>query len=1159
MRSVFTLLLITALASCGLAQTWNALETNNLTSERRIHPKTSRTVSTDGEALRDLLFSAPHEKSATAETSSATIILPLPDGSTARYRVVAYDIAEAPALAKHPNIRTWYGINVNNPAQSIFLDWTERGFHASVRGGGTESFFIDPLFRRNTNQYQVYRKSDFDPTQRSPFTCLADGDNLTAEDQTEATDKVLGDCELMQYRTTITTTGEYSNYHGATSAAQSGLVQSAVVTSINRVNQVVTRDVSVRLLLVANNDQLYNYDPNNDPFDGGSVGSLLNSNTAYTDGIIGSANYDYGHIYTRGPNNGIASLRASCVNGRKAAGATSLQTPENDPFDIDYVAHEMGHNFGGNHTQNNNCQYSSSAGMEPGSASSIMGYAGICSPNVQTNSDAYFHGRSIEEITTHFEIGNGGCGTIINTSLNNPVVTAQTDETIPAGTPFVLKSEGSGNGTLSFNWEQYDVERGAVMPPVGTNTRGPLFRSFEAVPSTERFLPNLPAVISGTDPLWEETPTVSRDMSFRATVINFNAAYGCASEDDINIAVDASDRPFVVNDPNDGNQWSAGQTAQIQWDVAETDGAPYNSQLVDVLLSTDGGTSFQPLLTNTANDGFAEVTVPAQASTAARVMVRSKDNVFYNVSQEDFSIVSSTGTPATGLSSLSPLSISDCFLNNETETFTFVTRSSGGATAPITWAITNLPAGVSQAYSINPIRPGGSFALTLDGLSNLPDGVTQLNLRGTSSEGTLTETISIDKISVDNGAGPGTIAPVGGDVDLRPVLIAAASANTTYDLQLSDQADFSNLLYSQTDATTPELSVPDYLDANTIYYWRVRSRKDCGVSRWNETSFATGDCRIFSSTAAPATISDGSAPQFADMSLDVPVTGTITDVDLYQLDVEHTWIEDLLIDLVHPDGTAVRVWETNCRGEDDMFLSFDDESTTLTFDCPPTNGGFFPPSTDALAGFDGLDAAGTWELRIRDGANLDGGALNAFSVKLCLTNATLPVAYLSFSAEGKKDHIALDWATETESGNYGFFIERSLAGAAAGAWEEQGFVSAGANYHFDDRTALPHTDYLYRLRQQDLDGRVSYSEVRTARFGTTTRALSLFPNPTSGNIQYQMAGAEANLPYSLIDVNGRVLENGLLNTGGGTLKLVEKAAGVYFVRVAGETYRIVRL
>jgi subtilisin-like proprotein convertase family protein len=1171
MRLILTLLLSAAIASCVLAQNWNALETNNLPGERRIHPKTSLTLSTDGASLRSQLFSAPHEKSVTAETSPATISLPLPDGGTARYRIVAYDIAEAPALAKYPNIRTWYGLNVDNPAQSIFLDWTERGFHASIRGGGTESFFIDPITRRSTDQYQVYRKSDFDPDQLDPFTCYTGGEtgNLTVNTDPDASiNKVLGDCELMQYRTTMTATGEFSNYHGAFAVAQSGLVQSAMTTTINRVNQVFTRDLSLRLLLVANNDLLYNYDPNTDPFPNNAVGSLINENTSYTTGIIGNANYDYGHIVTQANGGGIASLRASCVDSRKAAGATSRPSPEGDPFDIDYVAHEMGHNFGGNHTQNNDCNYSSSAGMEPGSASSIMGYAGICAPNVQTNSDAYFHGRSIAEITAHFELRNGvlsnnavgGCGTTINTSLNNPVVSAQADETIPAGTPFVLKSGATGNGTLSYNWEQYDVERGDVMPPASTNVEGPLFRSFDPVASTERFLPNLPDVITGTDPEWEETPTVSRNMTFRATVINYNAAYGCAMEDDISIAVDASDRPFVVSDPSNGNQWSAGQTAQVQWDVAETDGAPYNSQIVDILLSTDGGSSFQTLLADTDNDGLAEVTVPAQTSTSALIMVRSKDNVFYNISGQSFSIVSSAGASAIGLTNLSPLNYEDCFLTNETADFSFLSSSTGGATAPITWAITNLPAGVSEAYSVNPVQPGGSFVLTLDGLNSLPVGTTQLTLMGSSSEGQLTEMISIEKLTSGSLSGPNTIAPTGNDVDLRPMLLGAIASGATYDLQLSSDPGFGNLLYSSTDAATPELSVPDYLTASTTYYWRVRSKTNCGTSLWSETSFVTGDCRIFSSTDTPVVIDDGNAPQFAEMSLNVPITGIITDVDLFQLDIDHTWIRDMRIDLERPGGTSVRVWDRNCAGENNMLTSFDDESTATAYECPPVNGGFFPPSTDPLTGFDGQDAAGTWTLSIRDDGSDDGGFLNAFSIKLCLENASLPVSWLAFNAEGKKDYIALDWATETESGNYGFFVERSQSGANAGAWQELGFVAAGgANYSFDDLTALPHTDYLYRLRQQDVDGRVNYSEVRTARFGDEAGAISLFPNPTSGDVQYRISNAEADLPYELIDVNGRVLAKGLLAAGGGTLKLADKAAGVYFVRIAGDTFRVVRL
>lgn len=1162
MRSLFILLLAVAIAPCGLAQAWSPTETNYSPSEQPIRPKKSRVVSIDGAALKDLLFGAPHEKSTTAETSNTSLVLPLPDGGFARYRIVGYDITEAAALAKYPNIRTWYGINVNAPAQSVFLDWTERGFHASVRGGSTEAFFIDPISRRNTDQYQVYRKSDFSTDGSEASTCQVDDHNLLANNQTETSSKTLGNCELMQYRTTITATGKYSNYHGAASAAQSGLVQSAIVTTINRINQIFTRDLSLRLQLVANNDLLYQYTPNESPFEDNSVNRLFNRNTAYTTGIIGVENYDYGHLFTQGTNSGIASLRASCVDSRKAAGATSRFTPEGDFFDIDYLAHEMGHNLGANHTQNNSCNYNSGAGMEPGSASSIMGYAGVCSPNVQTSSDAYFHGRSIEEITAHLKFGNGGCGTTVNTSINNPDVMAQADKTIPAGTPFVLKAEATtASGTLSFNWEQYDPERGEVMPPEGTNTQGPLFRSFTPKASDERFFPDLHDVLSGTDAQWEKTPTVTRDMSFRATVINYNAAYGCAAEDDISIVVDASGRPFTVTDPNDGNQWSIGQTAQVQWDVAETDGAPYNSQLVDVLLSTDGGMNFQVLLENTPNDGLAEVDVPAQVSPSARIMVKSKDNVFYNVSQSDFSIVSSVGAPAIELSNISPLNVPSCDPTVDTAAFSFLINSSGGASSLVTWTVTNLPPGVTQSYSINPVRPGGAFELTLSGLDTLPYGMTQFTLRGTSNEGTLTETVSITKnaVSVDDGAAPNIITTANQNIDIRPILSADSTANATYDFQLSKLEGFSRVLYNITDSPSPQIELPDYLDPNSEYHWRIRKKTSCNTSQWAQASFTTADCRIFSSTEEPATISDADAPQFANMGINVPVSASITDVDLYLLNIEHSYIQDLSIDLVHPSGASVLVWDRACTGESDMLMSFDDESTETAFDCPPVNRGFFPPSTDALSSFDGLNAEGVWELRVRDNANADGGSLNAFSIKLCLTNLALPVTFLSFNAAGKKDHIALAWETETETDNYGFFVERSRTGADI--WQELGFVAASTDYKFDDREALPHTDYLYRLRQQDLDGRVSYSEVRAARFGDggSAGSLNLFPNPTPGDIRYQIPGADNDLPYTLIDVSGRVLASGILSAGGGTLKLDDRPAGVYFVRTAESTYRVVRL
>ncbi|MFT5998639.1 MAG: subtilisin-like proprotein convertase family protein [Neolewinella sp.] len=1160
MRLLYTLLLLIFLAPCVRAQTWTTFNTKNTAGDRRIVPKQANTVAVNAAELHDLLFSAPNEKTATAETSPFSLQLPTPSGEVSTFRIVAYDIAEEAALTKYPDIRTWYGVNTEDPSESIFLDWTARGFHASVRGGKGTGYFIDPVYRHDVDHYQVYTKADLDPA-AAPFTCYTEANGLvTDEPITIASNKALGDCELMQYRTTMTATGEYSNFHGATSEAQSALVQSAIVTTVNRVNQIVTRNLSLRLQLVANNDLLYSYDPDNDPFPNNNVGDLLNANTPYVNDIIGVANYDYGHIVSQGGGGGVASLRASCQDGRKAAGATSLNSPEGDFFDVDYVAHEMGHNFGGNHTQNNDCNYSSSAGMEPGSGSTIMSYAGICGPNVQGQVDDYYHGRSIEEMTTHFEIGNGGCGTIINTSLNNATIISPADETIPAGTPFVLTSGATGNGTINYNWEQYDVERGAVMPPVGTNVQGPLFRTLPATASPERFFPKLNDVIAGTSGTWEATPTVNREMNFRATVLNYNAAYGCATEDNITLQVNDANGPFTVLDPLDGNhQWSAGQTAQVRWDVAATDQAPYNTQLMDVLLSTDGGASFQTMLADTPNDGYSEITVPNQIGNQNRVMVRSKDNVFYNVSTANFSIVSSAGLPMVTLSPTSTLDVSDCFASVPTEEFSFVTTSAGGANAPITWSVSNLPAGITESYSVNPSLPGGSFELTLGGLNNLPTGTTTLTLNGTSSEGTFTESINLENTGGVPSPGPSGLAPAAIESDLLPALSATPQNNVTYDIQVSNQPDFGNLLYSLSGLPSPDFSIPDYLVGNTTYFWRIRTVNDeseCGISLWSEASFTTGDCRLFSSTGAAQPIASTGPPVVAEMNLMAPLAGTVLDLDVYQLDIDHTYISDLDIELIHPDGTTALFWDQACGSQNNISASFDDEASGEA-PCPPTDGGFYTSASDQLSLFDNLPVTGTWTLRVTDNADVDGGSLNGFTLKICLEDGqTLPVDFLYFTAAPQKDYILLDWATGEEINNRGFTVERS--GTDISGWTALGFVAAGNDYTFPDKTALPHTDYFYRLRQEDVDGRVSYSDIKTAQFGEQL-GLVLFPNPTENRLSYRFPNQEDPLPYTLVDVNGRIVAKGLLQPQGGSLELAAYPSGIYFLRASGETRKVTKL
>ncbi|MBC6993015.1 M12 family metallo-peptidase [Neolewinella lacunae] len=1166
MRTLFLLTVSVFLCTSLDAQSWQPIEIDKTEGDRRIVVKNALGLSTDPAALQTLLRRAPHERDARAEESPVSLTLPDAAGQLTTFRIVAYDVMAPADQPRFPNIGTWYGINPARPGQTIFLDWTERGFHASVSGGGQAAFYVDPLYRGNDQLYQVYARSAATAPEHLPFSCQTKADALWEAPELPAGPKRLGDCVLRQYTLAVSATVAYTTYHGATTAAGAALVQSAVVTSVNRLNQVFTRDLSLRLQLVPNNDNVYFYAGGNNPFSSNDVGDLIDENTGVLNNRLGAGTYDLGHVYTQGGNNGVAALRSGCT-GFAGAGATSHSRPENDPFVIDYVAHEMGHQLGGNHTQNNDCNYSSSAGMEPGSASSIMGYAGICSPNVQNQSDDYFHGRSIEEITTFLELGNGGsCATVVDMSLANPVVVAVPDHLIPAGTPFVLETSATGNGTLSYNWEQYDAAQGP-MPPVGTSTVGPLFRSFAATEEGARYFPQLSAVVAGEDPEWEELPLVDRTLNFRLTAINRNAAYGCASEDNVRLTVDADRGPFTVTDPSNGNRWSAGQIAQIQWDVAGTDAGALNSPTVRVLLSTDGGLNFQPLASGLPNTGYAEVQVPGTLSNAARIMVRSEGNVFFNVSSQDFSIGTSSGTPSVAVTALDPTEVSDCFVSTDEVSLRFLTASSGGATAPIALSVTGLAPGLTASFSPATVRPGGVFTLRISGLSSVPAGTYPGQVKGGSTETNFTQNFTVTKTS-GALAGPLALSPVGQAEDTRPTLRVQPTGADAYNFEISDQPDFSNILFSFT-GPDPSYTPPGYLNAESPYFWRARTidvNTNCGSSEWTVSPFLAGPCFQFFSTAAPAPISSGPPPQSANMALAIAQMGQITDLDLVSLDITHTYLSDLAIELVSPAGTAAVIFNEECGSVNNILATFDDEAAEDAFNCPPIGNDLFVRSRgDLLSAFDGESLQGNWTVVVNDGADQDGGAINGFGIKACLEANVLPVTFVSFTARGRKSDILLRWATEQETANRGFFPERTPVGQP-GAWRELGFVAAGADYSFVDSTALPGQEYLYRLRQVDLDGTVTYSELRMAQIGAATvgAGLLLYPNPARETVAYRWAGpSSGQTPYRLTDAWGRVVQTGILYAGGGSIALDQRAAGVYYLTLTSaerqETFRLIRL
>jgi len=569
--------------------------------------------------------------------------LPLPDGTYARFSVVESAIFAPAVQAQFPEIRTFRGQGIDDPSASASIEFTPFGFRAYIIADD-ETAVIDPA--GDGTHYISYWKKD---AAGDPFVFSEhDGDEPVSVILPSLRRKAHPNgTTLRTYRLAATLTGEYTTFFaglncpaGSPANCPQTAAAAALATTMNRVRGVYEREVDVSFNVVATN--IY-ANPATDPFtNGASVdNTLLNENQADVDAVTGAANYDIGHIFSQGGSGGLAPGRA--CSATKARGGTSRPNPSGDPYNIDFVAHEMGHQLSASHSwsgANISCAttaFTATSAYEPGSGSTIMGYAGICGiDNVQSNSDAYFHQRSIDQITDFINDGGtgGSCGTVTNTGNGPPTVNAGPDFTIPRSTPFVLTATGGDpNGdAVTFDWEQYDTGAQVSGIPPATQTTGPLFRSFPPTASRSRTLPNLASLTGGTASPWEVLPSVDRALTFRVTVRDNRAAGGGTDFD--SMVVNVTGAPFVVTQPGAASNLQCGGTDTLAWQVGGGSIAPN----VSADISTDNGASFSTLIGSTPNDGTEGFTVPRVLSNAGRIRVAAIGNIFFNLSPK-FSIV----------------------------------------------------------------------------------------------------------------------------------------------------------------------------------------------------------------------------------------------------------------------------------------------------------------------------------------------------------------------------------------------------------------------------------------------------------------------------------------------------------------------------------------
>ncbi len=607
-------------------------------SDTIVQANSSRIFEFDMDALR-LGLNKIHGHQSVYHSSEVWLELPSIKGnSSVLYRVTENSTMSPGLAARFPDISTYNG--TTSAGATVKLDITPQGFHAMIMEPGQPAVFIDPYSQYDDRYYIMYSRKALIASQK--VRCdVKEVSNQPVSFLTRLFSTPFSSCTLKKYRLALAATYQYTQFTGGTKER----ALATQITTVNRINGIYENDAGVTFELIPNNDLLicdYAGCPTGggtQPYTNGVASALINENQVNVDLLIGPANYDVGHVVDKfNETNGLAGVGVVCDNGQKGRGVTIGVTPVGDAFDVDYLAHEIGHQFGGTHTQNNDCNREPITSVEPGSGSTILGYPGICSPDVQKNSGDYFHGITLGQMGTLTQ--NTATCSVNTPILSAPIITgsnATGNPSVPINTPFALTATATGAiGTvLAYDWEQMDPEF-TPQPPESTAVSGPNFRSFSPDVSSTRYFPNLEALAHGGPFTWEVIPSVARDMNFRVSVRNNTVGGSCNAYQDYGITFDATSGPFVVTSPNaQDNFWKMGSKHIVTWDVANTNNNIVNAQQVSILLSVDGGVTYPVLLGyEVPNNGIHTVTVPNAITGQARIMVISSTGTFFNISSE---------------------------------------------------------------------------------------------------------------------------------------------------------------------------------------------------------------------------------------------------------------------------------------------------------------------------------------------------------------------------------------------------------------------------------------------------------------------------------------------------------------------------------------------
>ena len=805
---------------------------------RQSFPKDFKLFNLDVDPLRQELFKVVGNSS----RHSTIISLPNANGQIEQFEVYEASNFEPALQAQFPGIRAFSGKGITDKSATLKLSFSPQGIQTMVFRTEQENEFIEAYSQDHT-VYAVFKSQR--QSGQLPWRCSTPEEKLATDlnSQVAATGiSARSGGNLKTMRLAQSCNAEYSNYFGATSSAQVALVLAAFNATLTRCNGVYEKDLALHLNLIANTTSVIYYNPSTDPYS--TTLSQWNAQLQSTlTSVIGEANYDIGHMFGASGGGGNAGcIGCVCVNGSKGSGITSPNDgiPQGDNFDIDYVTHEVGHQLGANHTFSMSSE-GTGVNKEVGSGITIMGYAGITSQDVAPHSIDIFHQASIAQIQSN--LATKTCPVTTTITNATPVVSAGSNYTIPISTPFALTgsaTDANAGDVLTYCWEQNDnsTTTGANSVASPTKATGPNWISFSPTTSPTRVFPKLATILAGANvsgPLpggdavanTEALSSVSRTLNFRLTVRD-NAPYSSTSPISVGqtqfanmvVTVSNTSGPFAVTSPNSAVTWAGNSSQTVTWSVNNTTAAPVSCANVKISISTDGGNTFSTLVASTANDGSELVTIPNTPSTTARIKVEAVGNIFFDISNTNFTIggAAACGNP-TGLLSSS--------ITNTSATVSW-TAVSGALSYDVDYKATSSGTWINAATATTS---------TTVGLAGLVQGTTyDWRVRATCSggSGSYVQAQFTTTAPCNTPAGLASSAITASSATVSWTAVSGAN-NYTVEYKTTAGSTWTTAA-SATTSTSQGLSG---LSASTSYDWRVRANCASGSSAFAQAQFTT--------------------------------------------------------------------------------------------------------------------------------------------------------------------------------------------------------------------------------------------------------------------------------------------------------------------------------